>query len=126
MDLEKYAKENNITERWTFGTYEADDLVDLVINGKKQATSSIYDGTEPNIGDISIITYTNGEIACIVKLTNKKILKFKDMEEVDALKEGEGTYAHWIGVHNKFFKEIDKSFNENTLILFEEFTVILP
>lgn len=122
--MEEYILENNIKidDVWRFGTLEADYLLSLVIDGKKLATSSLI--TDSKVGSYSIITDTLGVKKCIVKTTSIKKLKFKDMTYEDAIKEGEGDLDHWIKVHYDFFKSQDESFNEDSIIFFEEFELI--
>lgn len=113
-------------ERWSFGINN-DELVSLVLSGKKTATTFLYKDNEiPVIGDKSIICFDNGEKACIVKVIDYKIMKFKEVTEDYAKLEGEGnlTLGYWKKIHYEFFKSIDLSFDEESKIIFEIFEVI--
>lgn len=115
-------------ERWTFGI-DNDKLVELVLSGKKTATTSLYSGYKnniPKIGDKSIITYSNGKDACLVENTNVIITEFKNITKELAFLEGEGdrSLEYYRQIHKKFFKNRDASFNDNTLVVFEIFKVI--
>lgn len=111
-------------EKWKFGI-DNNKLVDLVINGKKSATSSIYIGNKPNIKDKQIILYDDNKNACMIEIINTTILKFKDFTLEMILKEGEDdSLDSWRYNHINFFKNEIKDFNEDTFILFEEFKCI--
>lgn len=108
-------------ERWSF-----DDraLLELVLNGKKRATCSVYkEDNIPCIGEESIIT-DSGKDAVKIRVTGYKIFKFKEAKEEDVIKEGEGNLEAWRKAHIEFFFKYHKDFSEDTLILFEEFEVI--
>lgn len=110
-------------EKWHFGINN-DYLVQLVLDGKKTATTSIYDGEKSTIGKKSIITYENGQNACLIMTTNSIITEYKNITEDLALLEGEGNFNKWKEIHNNFFKSIDPNFNDNTIVEFEIFKVI--
>ena len=115
-------------ERWTFGINN-DELVELVLSGKKTATTSLYSGYNcylPKIGDKSIITYSNGEDACLIENTNVIVTEFKNITEKLAYLEGEGDrdLNYYKKVHEEYFKTRDKKFDDNTLVVFEIFKVI--
>ena len=110
--------------KWSFGI-DNNKLIKLVLEGKKQATTSNYDPNElPIIGQQSIIVFDNGEDACIVETTDFKVLKFKDIDSNLSNLEGEGSFESWKENHIKFFKLYDESFNEDTLVVFETFKLI--
>lgn len=111
---------------WSFGV-DNDKLIELVLMGKKTATTSNYDENElPIIGEESIIHFDNEKEACVVKTIDYKIMKFKDMTEELASLEGEGDLSldYWRKVHFDFFKSYNPDFNDDTLVVFEEFKVV--
>lgn len=113
-------------ENWSFGI-DNDKLIELVLSGKKTATTSNYDENElPVIGKESIIHYDNEKDACIVKTIDYKIMKFKDMTEDLAALEGEGDLSleYWRKVHYDFFKSYNPDFNDDTLVVFERFKLV--
>ena len=113
-------------DNWSFGI-DNDKLIELVLSGKKTATTSNYDENElPVIGEESIIHYDNEKDACIVKTIDYKIMKFKDMTEDLASLEGEGDLSldYWRKVHYEFFKSYNPDFNEDTLVVFERFELV--
>ena len=114
-------------EKWKFGI-DNNELISLVLSGKKTATSSLYksDMKLPVIGEESIICYDDGTEACIVKTLDYKIIKFNEMTEDYAKLEGEGDLSlnYWKNVHYDFFKSIDSTFNDENKIVFEIFEVV--
>ncbi len=114
-------------EKWKFGK-DNNELISLVLFGKKTATSSLYksDMKLPVIGEESIICYDDETEACIIKTVDYKIMKFNEMTENYAKLEGEGDLSlnYWKNVHYDFFKSIDSTFNDESKILFEIFEVV--
>lgn len=122
---------------WNFGygDYQANNLLSLVIQGKKIGTSSALDLYEdddelPKEGDISIITFGNDLPGCIITNTSVVIKKFNEITELDAKNEGEGDFSlnYWRTTHESFFKKeyknLNKEFNYNISIVYELFKVI--
>ena len=126
-----------------FGTYEAwpfgeapDELADLVVQGTKTATCSAYDlyiindEPLPKAGDYSVILNSKEEAVCIIKTTKAYVAEFINVSAEHAFKEGEGdrSLEYWRKVHVNFLTNelasVNKSFNENTKVLCEEFEVV--
>jgi uncharacterized protein YhfF len=125
---------------WSFGaTVEmADDLGQLVLEGKKTGTSSavvFYElegvafPTENKVYDILL----NGSNEPIAILQTKKIKRFmfNEVTEEMARLEGEGdlSIAYWQAVHRAFFKAAftkeNLVYDEDKLaLLYEEFEVV--
>ncbi len=112
----------NEIERWSFGR-DNDYLISLVLQGKKRATSSLYDEKDNNDEKLSIIVYSDGRDACLVETKKIIVLRFKEVDEKLALLEGEGSFDKWKEDHYYFFKSQNNLFDENTLIKFEIFEV---
>ena len=79
---------------------------------------------------MSIILDSNDEAVCIIKTTKVYVVPFNQVTEDHAAKEGEGdcSLEYWRKVHREFFteelKEIEKEFEENMLVVCEEFVVL--
>lgn len=128
----------NKINSWQFGDNkkEADYLLNLVISGKKRATSSLYDSyiykkrPLPKIGEKSIVKDSKNRDRCLIIITKVKIKPFGKFTEEFAFKEGEGdqSITYWRKVHKKFFikrlKKMRKEFDKNTLVVCEEFKVL--
>ena len=138
MTAEEMWKASGFTgeyEAWSFGEVP-DKLADLVVNGKKRATSSAYavyeaeDEETPKVGEYSIILNSKDEAVCIIKTIKVDIVPFKEVSAEFAAKEGEGdlSLVYWRDVHQNFFteelKEIGMDFSEDMLVVCEEFEVV--
>ena len=112
-------------KKWWFGTNN-DYLVELVLSGKKRATTSLYDSNDvPVINEESALTFSNGSIACITKTSRVVITEFKNITWDLAKLEGENnSFDEWKKEHIEFFKSIDNNFNENNKVIFEAFEVL--
>lgn len=136
----RYRKENPHAESydaWMFcgGGKAADELADLVIKGFKTATASahqlyqIENAPIPSEGDLNIILKSNGEAACIIRITNVVVLRYCDVKPEHAYNEGEGdrSLEEWRKVHKDFFsKELEEHglhFDETMLVVCETFAV---
>lgn len=116
----------------------ADEFADLVKKGIKRGTASLYywyeSGKEklPLPGELSIVTDWEGEACCIILSRKITILPFCNVTEEMAAIEGEGdkSLQYWRNAHISFFsrdlKNTDMQFDENMLIVFEEFDKIYP
>ena len=115
----------NKPDRWTFGI-NVDRLVNLVLDGKKTATTSLYElDNVSKVGDISILTDLKDNNVCFIKTINVIITEFKNITWDLAKLEGEDkSLNEWKENHMNFFKKIDPNFNENTKVIFEVFEVI--
>ena len=114
---------NNKLKTWHFGI-DNDRLVELVLSGKKTATTSLYDKDNlPNVDEESILIFDNEKKACITKTKKVIITEFKNISEELSNLEGEGTFKEWKNVHIEYFKSINPNFNEDTKVVFEIFEV---
>lgn len=122
-------------EAWAFGG-APDKLAGLVVKGIKTATCSalaLYEaeGEEiPKEGDYSVILNANGDAVCIIRTTKIYLSSFNDVSADHAFKEGEGDRSldYWRRIHEEFFTEemaqINRSFDENMMLICEEFRVV--
>ena len=112
-------------KKWHFGE-KNDELVNLVLSGKKTATTSVYEeGAYDNILEESILTFENEKEACITKLIDLKIMKFKDVPWNLAKLEGENdNLEDWRNVHRKFFMQYYPDFNDDVIVAIEIFEVV--
>lgn len=115
----------NNPDRWTFGIDIA-RLVNLVLDGKKVATTSLYElDNVSEVGDISILTDSKDNDICFIRTISVIITEFKNITWDLAKLEGESkSLNEWKENHMKFFNKIDPNFNENTKVIFEVFEVI--
>lgn len=139
----KYKKEKNLSAdlkyngELQFG-YDKDSIRQLnalVLSGLKTATCSSLASFEmdmmpvPKIGNHYVLTDEKDQAVCIIKDTNVSTMAFKEMYWELAQKEGEeSSLEEWRETHSEFFEdeaaELGYDFNQNTLIVFEEFEVV--
>lgn len=113
----------------------ANELLELVLIGKKRATASslwnyeISETTPPKVGDYSIVTDWDGNPRCVIMTTKISILAFKDMTfDICKLEGEDDSLESWRNNHIKFFTKdgeiLDYTFTEDMPVLFEEFEVV--
>lgn len=127
-------------ESWHFCSNEKDanELVELVLEGPKRGTASLHKLYElenervPSVGVHSVLTDWEGIAKCIIKDVNVTILPFRDFSEELARIEGEGdkSLEYWRSAHLNVFRadaeEYGFEFNEDLLVVFEQFEVVYP
>lgn len=134
--IEKGIDINTPYSSWAFGS-APDKLLDLVLQGIKTATASAYeiyslDDSEPmpKVNDYSVILNSKDEALCIIKTIKLDVVPFKDVDKMQAFKEGEGdrSLKYWRKVHEEFFNDeyskYNLKFTKDSLILCEEFEVV--
>ena len=95
----------NKPDRWTFGI-DVDRLVNLVLDGKKTATTSLYElDNVSKVGDISILTDLKDNNVCFIKTINVIITEFKNITWDLAKLEGENKSL------NEFLVNIESLFD---------------
>lgn len=117
--------DNNELERWTFGI-NTNQLVEFVLEGKKTATTYLYEDDEKyKENDISILTDINGNDVCLIQTKKIIITTFKNITWDLAVLEGENnSLDDWRKEHYNFFKKINPDFNKDTKVVFEIFEMI--
>lgn len=109
----------------------ADELLELVLAGKKTATVSvILEGEpQPKIGDISLVLNGRGEPACTIRTTHLETLRFCDLTWEMVRQEGEDeTFEQWITGNRGYWTQDAArrgyTFTEETMMTFEQFEVV--
>ncbi|MCF6160206.1 MAG: ASCH domain-containing protein [Furfurilactobacillus sp.] len=98
-------------EAWSFGmtTSMANELADLVVKGKKTATTSAFIEGEAvtQVGDYDIILNGDNQPVAIIQNVVSEIMPYQQVSAEHAYHEGEGdrTLAYWRRVHEAFFRE---------------------
>ncbi len=98
---------------WHFGTggQMANELVELVLDGRKRATAGAlwsyeHDGDDlPRVGDYAVVTDGSDVPRCVIRTTEVAVVPFSEVSEEFAASEGEGdgSLAHWREGHWRFF-----------------------
>lgn len=138
MTAEELWKRSGLTgkyEAWAFGE-APDKLAELVRQGTKTATCSAFDLYQinnepiPRPGDYSIVLNSKNEAVCIIKTLKVYVTEFDRVSDEHAFKEGEGdrSLEYWRSVHENFLKNelasVQRSFDEKTKVVCEEFEVV--
>lgn len=123
---------------WHFGDSRdlADQLYELVLQGKKKATACLVWEAELNPNDApmlngySIITDFDGNPKCIIKTTEVRVMPFNEVDEEFAVDEGEGDLSleFWRQIHWAYFtrkcKEMGKEASPTMAVMCERFEVV--
>jgi uncharacterized protein YhfF len=107
-------------EAWHFcdNQADADELVELVLAGRKRATAGAlwsYEAEDeplPQTGDFSVITDWSGTARCIVRTVAVEVVAFDAVGDEFAAAEGEGdgSLAFWREAHRAAFsRELEGS-----------------
>lgn len=120
-------------EAWSFGNTKemADELGQLVLDGKKTATCSLlrayrgYENEIPRVGVYSILCDGDEKPICVVFLTDTWICKYNEVTEKHAYEEGEGdrSLEYWKEAHLEFFSGYE-GFREEDELVCERFRVV--
>ena len=123
-------EEAEYKDAFQFGA-SADWLADLVVEGKKTATTSghIFYELEkealPQAGEYYIVLNGAEEPVAVIQIQSVEVIPMNEVTEEFALAEGEGDYRFWWDAHETFFsellKEYDKEFSPDMLVVCERF-----
>lgn len=122
-------------EAWAFGdTPEmSDQLVELVLQGKKTATTGALREYEdagepvPEPGQLSIILDGAGRPRALVRDTRVRVCRFDEVDAAHAAAEGEGdgSLEQWRRDHRDYFERTG-GFSYEMLVVLEEFELLYP
>lgn len=127
----RFGREDDF-DSWSFGD-DADRLAQLVLEGKKTATSSAFPLYEregeplPRVGQYSVVLDSSQTAVCIIKTTGVYVAPFDEVCADHAFREGEGDLSldYWRKVHRAFFSEemnaAGLEFTEKMKVVCEEF-----
>jgi uncharacterized protein YhfF len=117
---------------------DADELVELVLAGRKRATAGLlwsYEAEDeplPQAGDLSVVGDWSGAGRCVIRTTGVVVVAFDDVTEEFAATEGEGdgSLAYWRRAHQAAFsRELEgtgRSLLPDTPVVCERFEVVFP
>ena len=139
-----FQKEKGITksfvDAWSFGDNPelADELLELVLMGKKTGTATLVVELErkgekmPEVGDYNIILDGKGKPTAIIRTTCVEIKPFNEVEEAFAYSEGEDdrTLESWRREHWKYWtrkgQKLGFAMKEGLLVICENFELVFP
>lgn len=126
-------------QTWSFGDHpaQADELVNLVLIGKKRATSSLYELYRwtniplPKVGTYSVILDGNQAARCLIQTTKVEVMPYRQVSAAQAQLEGEGdcSLSYWRKQHWQFFtheaKAANHHFTADDLVVCERFKLVV-
>ena len=95
-----------------------DELAAMVVSGEKTATSNALRLFElnqrvfPQIGDYHIILNKAFQPVALIQVETVSIVPYDEIDDAFAIAEGDGSYANWNEIHERFFEEQLAKFNE--------------
>jgi len=125
-------------QTWYFGDSRelADQLCELVLQGKKTATACLVweaehsPETAPVPSGYSVVTDFHGNPKCILRTTEIRVAPFDEVDEQFASDEGEGDLSleFWRRAHWDYFarkcKEMGKEASRSMPVMCERFEVV--
>ncbi|WP_246012182.1 ASCH domain-containing protein [Myceligenerans xiligouense] len=124
---------------WSFGDKKelADELLELVLEGTKTATSSLAwefeDSGEPvpQVGELSILLDGERQPRALIRTTSVETVPFDEVDDdvADAEGEGDRTLEHWRAEHEKYFRRNlpeGREFAEDMPVVVERFELLYP
>jgi uncharacterized protein YhfF len=114
--------------RFAFGDGPAlaDELLELVVAGRKTATCMTADDpNRPRLGQRWIVLDGRGEPACVIQTTELTERRFDEVDDAFARDEGEGdrTLDTWRRNHRIYFGRLGK-FEEDMTLVCERFRLV--
>ena len=136
--IEKSKIKNISADYFCSDEENANICAELVLSGIKTASCSLKESYKytnydiPMSGDLLIVTSWDHAPVCIVEITETKEVKFSEVKDLHAHKEGEGdkSLSWWNKAHVDFFsrecEELGIEFNKNMTLILEYFKVVYP
>lgn len=122
----------SVLPTWSFGDSPqmADELLQLVLDGKKTATCTALDwhlaeDDRTLVGGYEVITDGQNHPRCLIQNTAQFIIRFCEVDGTLAQQEGEGdlSLAYWQHAHREFFSRFGV-FDEKMWLLFTQFRLV--
>ena len=104
----------------------ADELLELVVKGRKTATCSTED--EPNTsvpGERWVVLDGRGEPRCVIETVEITYRRYNEVDAAFAYDEGEGdrSLTYWRNAHRAYFGRLGR-FSEDMMLMCERFRLI--
>lgn len=116
-------------ESFSFGDSPemTDELLSLVLSGKKTATSwaATHGSLNSEVGKKQIIEDSKGNPRAIIETTELKLQKFSEVDEAFAREEGEGDLSleYWRKEHQRYFTQ-ERTFSPEMNVYCQRFKLV--
>ena len=112
----------------------ADELVALVLSGRKRATAGLLEPYEaegealPAAGEFSVVLDGRGVPVALIRTREVTVREFREVDEEFAREEGEGDLSlrYWREGHRQFFSRHYPNFTEDSPVVCERFELVYP
>ncbi|WP_448061486.1 ASCH domain-containing protein [Cellulomonas hominis] len=125
---------------WSFADTPdlADQLLELVLDGTKTATSTTLAEMEavgepvPVVGELSIVLDGGGRPRALLRTTRVDLVPFDEVDAEHAYAEGEDdrSLASWRAEHDRYFRRVleplGETFDPQQPVVLERFTLLYP
>lgn len=104
----------------------ADELLDLVLAGRKTATCwAVADGQQTDVGKRMIVRDSHDRLRAVIQTVSLEQRRFRDVDASFAAAEGEGdlSLAWWRQEHERYFSR-NGGFSPDMLLWCERFRLI--
>ena len=132
--------EGDFIDAWPFSDdpQVAKELLDLILQGKKRASTNLNKETElmgwpePHVGGYNIILDGEGKPAAVIQTVSIRNARFNEVDEEHAYWEGEGdrTIGTYLKEHTEYYTRVGKAlgfeFHEDMNVEFERFELVYP
>jgi uncharacterized protein YhfF len=125
-------------ERFGDSAALADELIALVLAGRKRATAALLDDFRaqgdplPRIGGHWIACDGSGAPRCVLRTVELRLGALDSVDDAFAWDEGEGdrTRASWLAEHLRYFRRTQAArgdaWSDDLEVVFERFSVVWP
>lgn len=121
---------------WAFGEtpHEADEILALVLDGTKTATTSAvaeYEAADeelPVVGDLAIVVDGNGNPRALLRTTDVSVVALGAVDEAYVVAEAEdgGDLSVWRQRHEEYYGEEFDGVGDDFPLVLERFEVVYP
>lgn len=126
----QFADEQPTVEPFGDSPELANELIDLVVAGRKRATAGAVQFGVPEVGAHWVMTDGAGEPRAIVRTTEIRVGRLDSVDDQFAWDEGEGDRSrdYWLDAHRTYFRRVIPELDDVDALetVFERFTVVWP
>ena len=129
----EFADETPLVDQFGDSPAMADELLSLVLAGRKRATAGLAESEVPAVGDHWIMTDGEGRERAVLRTREIRVGRLDSVDDAFAWDEGEGDRSrdYWLREHRAFFQRTaDRALAEQEVdalqVVFERFDLVWP